>query len=423
MIKSAVQNHWKEADKILKDIKSGKNFFSSGGDYDEILPQRFLAFYYYVIGDEIYDDEMNIKINNGKFLYLVIKTLFYYLTLIFFSKIIIKTFPLKNCFFIIFFLAFEPSIFQYHSSFWNEALFFPFQILLLSFIFLKYNNFTINLFIGLMLGMMFMISQEVFFYFIPLIFYFLLIFKRKSAKPIFGLIIGYLIVLSMISFHNFKRVGVPYFMPYGSKTALYLYFAPEILALSKNLSVSQAETILTDKKILWVKNNNININQKNENKFNDIGEVENKKDELKYHKYLQKLALGIIIKNPISTLEYLLSKNLHTLVLDPFYVKYFYKYDARGKNKFYKSKIHQDLIPYRIVYTIVVYLIMFIGLIYSLKNMKKEICLILIIFALYPIIVLGWMGVNRYFVPALIFLSIFFGNGISTIFNAKQLKR
>ena len=30
MIKIATVNHWKNADKILKDIKSGKNYFTSG---------------------------------------------------------------------------------------------------------------------------------------------------------------------------------------------------------------------------------------------------------------------------------------------------------------------------------------------------------------------------------------------------------
>ena len=46
MIKAAIINHWFEADEIIKDIKKGKNFFVSGSDYDEFLPQRLLALYY-----------------------------------------------------------------------------------------------------------------------------------------------------------------------------------------------------------------------------------------------------------------------------------------------------------------------------------------------------------------------------------------
>jgi len=51
MIKIAVTNHWVEADRILKDIKSGKSYFASGKEhYDEFLPPRLLALYYYITG-------------------------------------------------------------------------------------------------------------------------------------------------------------------------------------------------------------------------------------------------------------------------------------------------------------------------------------------------------------------------------------
>ena len=56
MIKIAVSNNWIEADRIIKDIKSGKNYFISGGEhYDEFLPPRLLAIYYYITGYEIFD--------------------------------------------------------------------------------------------------------------------------------------------------------------------------------------------------------------------------------------------------------------------------------------------------------------------------------------------------------------------------------
>ena len=51
MIKSAVANHWIGADWLLKDIKSGKNYFASGKEhYDEFLPSRLLVLYYYITG-------------------------------------------------------------------------------------------------------------------------------------------------------------------------------------------------------------------------------------------------------------------------------------------------------------------------------------------------------------------------------------
>ena len=87
MIKSAVEVPWASASRILKDIKSGKNYFASGGEQiSEFLPQRLLALYYYITGHEIYDSKMNLKRNNGKLPYLIIKTSLYYLALLYFCK-------------------------------------------------------------------------------------------------------------------------------------------------------------------------------------------------------------------------------------------------------------------------------------------------------------------------------------------------
>ncbi len=76
MIKIAVGNQWQEADRLLKDIKSGKGYFVSGKEfYDEFLPPRLLALYYYIteinsakakklIDQEIISGGMIPKINN-----------------------------------------------------------------------------------------------------------------------------------------------------------------------------------------------------------------------------------------------------------------------------------------------------------------------------------------------------------------------
>lgn len=420
MIKLAVDKHWNDANTIIQNIKKGKNFFSSRAEYSEFLPSKFLALYYYIVGEEIYDEKGNFKTKNGKLLYLIIKTSLYYLALIFFSYRIISIFPIKKCFFIILFLSFEPSIFQYHSSFWNESLFFPFQILLLTFLLLPSYNFFSNFFLGIMLGFMYSISQETFFYFIPIIFYLILVFRKNSFKPIIGLILGYMIFLGSISYLNYKNDGVAYFMSFGSKSSMYLYLAPAILAMEENLSIEEAQKKMMIKTEKWLEENNIKLKEPVK-RFRNIGIVGSKSEERLFYNYIQKAALDIIVYNPVSSIKYVFKKNLHTLVLDPFYIKGFYEYDGRGKNQYYKSEMQQRVIPYRIIYTIIIYSIMAIGLIYSFKNIKKEIVLILIIFASYPIFVLGWMGANRYFIPSLFFLSIFFANGMSTIFNLKKI--
>ena len=130
MLKIAVGNSWVEADQITKDVKKGKNFFISGGEYDEFLPQRIISLYYLLTNNEIFDDKNNFKVNNGKFGLIFLKTLIYYLSLFYLSKLLFKKFSKKNSLLIILFLCLEPTIFQYHSSFWNESIGFIFQIFL-----------------------------------------------------------------------------------------------------------------------------------------------------------------------------------------------------------------------------------------------------------------------------------------------------
>ena len=54
---------------------------------------------------------------------------------------------------------------------------------------------------------------------------------------------------------------------------------------------------------------------------------------------------------------------MHTLLLDPFYSRNFYKYDVRGKNKFYGSQEEKELLKYRVAYSLMIYLILLRGFI------------------------------------------------------------
>ena len=416
MIKIAVGIHWAEADRILKDIKSGKNYFASGKEhYDEFLPPRLLALYYYITGYEIYDSKMVLKINNGKLPYLIIKTLLYYLALLYFCKKIFSIFPLKNCFFIILFLALEPSIFQYHSSFWNESLFFPFEILLLSLLLDGSRNILKNILIGFILGIMFTISQEIFLYIIPLLFYLFILFKKKSIKPILSLMVGYLLIFIVIGFHNYNRIGELNLNHNGSRTSLYIYFAPQVLAEKNNSSLDQARKKMKKQAKIWIKKNNIDVTLSTTD-FPEIigGSI---KERNKYYDYLQKTALKIIITNPFISIKRVFKQSLHHLVLNPVHIKYFYQFEGRG-GVYQKSETHKKWIPIRIIYSVIIYLVVFGGIIYSLKRMKKEIIFLLMISVAYIVLALGWAGIPRHFVPALIFLSIFFGNGMAAILSS-----
>ena len=422
MIKSAVQIHWVEANQIINDINNKKNFLEYGGDYDEFLPQRILALYYHITGQSILDKNGNYEINNGKFLYLTLKTLLFYLSIIYLASKITKILPIKNCFFIILFLVIEPTIFQFHSSFWNESLFFPLQVLLLTYLVSSPTNLFINFLIGITLGVMFTISQESFYLIFPVIIFQIFRFKQKSFKIILSTIIGFMMILCLITIHNYKRTSTIFFMNDGAKSALYLYIAPSVLSISEDISITSAKSKMNVEKFKWIKKNKINASFINRG-FRDLGNIDNKVDRLKYYNYLQNTSLKIIIKNPISSVKFIFDKNLHTLVLDPFFIQNFYKFEVRGKKRHYKSETHKREIPYRIIYSLFLYTIMLIGFFYSLKNVNKIFIFSIIILSLYPIFILGWMGVNRYFMPSLIYLSIFFGNGITNILDLINKKK
>jgi hypothetical protein len=266
---------------------------------------------------------------------------------------------------------------------------------------------------------MFTISQEFFLYIIPLIFYFFILFKKKSIKPILSIMVGYLLIFIVIGFHNYKRIGEPYLYYEGIDAALYIYFAPQVLAKKNNSSVEQARKIMKEQTKIWIEKNNVDVTLSTTS-FSAItsGSI---KDKNKYYDYLQNTALKIIFANPFISIKRVFKQSLHHLVLNPVHIKYFYQFEGRG-GVYNKSETHKKWIPIRIIYSIMIYLVVFWGMIYSLKRMKKEIIFLLMISVAYIVLVLGWMGIPRHFVPALIFLSVFFGNGVAAILNSNILK-
>ena len=114
---------------------------------------------------------------------------------------------------------------------------------------------------------------------------------------------------------------------------------------------------------------------------------------------------------PEITIKKTINRIAHFSVLDPTH-NYYYN-DYRGYNKqppFIKSQTHKKLIPYRIIYTLLIYFVCFFGVIYFFKQKNYQLLLLFLLSILYYIIILGWTGMTRLFVPNLIYLSFFFGN-------------
>ena len=80
-------------------------------------------------------------------------------------------------------------------------------------------------------------------------------------------------------------------------------------------------------------------------------------------------------------------------------------------------------IPIRIFYTFLIYFISLYGLFTMIKAKKlNRYAFFWMISGFYFYLVLGWMGFTRYFSSALIYISLFFANGMNQIiFNKKKL--
>ena len=421
MLKEETHSHWYEAAKIIKQIKSGVPFYIAGDEvFTKPLPQRIVVLYSYLTNFEIVEDWNSLKISlGGKLPFLFTQSLLYFIALYFFYRRISQKISPNVVFFIIAFLCLEPTLFQYHSSFWTESFYFSIQILILTLMLddkEKKINFAI---IGLLLGILFIQRTAGFFYFFVVFIYYFLTIKNQKYLKISILISFYLLIFFSVGLHNFKRMGLFYVMPTETKYCVYKYFSKGILKKVNNLSTREVNQQEVKKSFLWIEENGINIDYLKDQKINspyEIGlSINNEKDRIKFYSYLNKRAYKILLENPLITLIELLKGALHFSILNPFFIYYDYEY-----YKDYSSSIigdfvftdkHQELIPYRIIYSLIIYAFVFFGIITCYRKDPK-LCLLLIGSILYYYIISGWYGKTRLFVPILIYLSIFFGYGV-----------
>ena len=427
MIKSDPEKFWLRAHNLKAQLINGKNFFETGDEYRiPYLPSKIIYLFSLITNDKFYDQEnltiikesyngkfqeRKIALDNKKVFFLIFQSFFYYLSLFFLYSKIRNRIDANSSLYLILFLSLEPTIMLFHSSFWSESIFFTLLIFLIALVFENKIANIRNLIIGLLLGLLFLQRSIAIYYFVILIIYYICIFKRSSLRPIFFTLLGYLMVVLFIGFHNYKRSDNFYVQPTQAKDGFYVYLVPMILSSSKKISTNEVKTILNNDLNEWIVKNDINL--------------ENESARLIYYNYLQKKSFQIIIKNPFITFKLIFKKTLHYFVLDPLrHVHYFYKFDLRKQNSFYKTELADNMVIPRIVYSFLIYSIILIGFISVIK--KKEnimFAIFLLISIIYFTLVTSWIGNTRYNTPNLIFLSFFIGYGVKTILNFIKNKK
>ena len=135
MIKSDILYHYKIAQDIKNDLEN-KNYFETGGFFERnYLPSKIFLIFSFISGEELFDDEENktiVSTNNKKISLLIFQSLFYFLCLYFLCTELSKKTNNQIGLYVCIFLSFEPTILQWHSSFWTESVFLSLQILFLS---------------------------------------------------------------------------------------------------------------------------------------------------------------------------------------------------------------------------------------------------------------------------------------------------
>ncbi len=360
MIKGVNANHWYEAKNIKDQLSEGKNYFQTGDIYDRnYLPSKIFLVYSYITGDLLVEDEPDRKIvtDKKKIIFLIFQSILYFSILFFFSLRLLTRFKPITVFCVISFLSLEPSLIQWHSSFWSESIFISLQLLFFAILLTKDITYKDSIFAGLVLGLMFLQRSATIYYIFPILFSLFFLIKDYRFRKISIFLISYLTVILFVGYHNLKRAGLFYIAPTDQKLAIMIYMMPNIMSSVQDISINKSREKI-DKQINdFKKKNNFQLND----------EI----DLIKYYNMIQNYSYNYIFKNPIETIEFVFNKSLHTAVLDPVHVAYFHKFEYKGKNRYLNSSEHQFWIPIRIAYSLIIYLIILVGFFSLLKKDKK----------------------------------------------------
>ena len=432
MIKTDPYRYLSHGAEIKEQLKEGKNFFSTGGEhYTKYLPSRLAAFYYYIFDINFSDsDKPGVQVNTGNhFYYLLIQNLIYYLSILFLYFSVKKNFNQTIVLSAIIFLCLEPTIFQYHSTFWSETIFFSFQIIIMALIFREKKSIYSYIFIGLFTGILSLQKQLGIFYIVPITIFIFFFDKKKLIHKFLLIIFGFGIIQTFLGINNFYRSGVFYIMTADTKIEMHRAFVRKVITKVDNISFEEFNEREGAAAFDWIKKNEIKIDEnsnalkKSKTFMNYRISILNEKDKISFDGFIRKRTFEYIFDYPWEFTKHALKGAIHAPLLNPFHI--FSEHNFRSSEIYYLSKKHDELVPLRVIYSLFIYLIVCFGLFYFFKKKEYEKLFFLLISAIYFYATIFWHGNTRYFVPCMIYLSFLFGAGLNYLiefFNKKLSK-
>ena len=171
----------------------------------------------------------------------------------------------------------------------------------------------------------------------------------------------------------------------------------------------------------WIDNNNIEIKIPKEklNKKYSYWEyrhaIVKEKDKELFDKEIPKRTVYYLAKYPMDFLQFISKSAIHTLLLNPLHIYSDNKYESG--EFYYTTEEHKNLTNVRIAYAFIIYFICLIGLFNFFKTKNYKLLSMYLISIIYFYSLVSWHGNTRYFMPNLIYLSLFFGYGVPLIKN------
>lgn len=430
MLKSDVAEYNIGAQKILNNYNNDKPLFTEEY-YRSFLPQMIISAYFGLINEDIIVNKNEevltertsiFATNNGKLGFFIFQILIYFVSVLLLFKILRIYFPDRYLLILLSLFCFEPSLNQYHSSFFTESIYISFLIVLIYFV-LKNNKSKVDfLLIGILLGIMYAQRSVSIGLFIPVILFFIFSLKKNFFISIFSILLAMGIVISLIGYSNYKRMGIFYITPYQANISFFHYVAPVLIAKINKIKVRDAITVRNEMTNNWINDENIDMNSE--------------KERLKLYKLQKNYGFKLILNNLTDFVKFHMWKSMQSMIIDPLqiYKQYYFNKGITNQDgeRFWEyDPYYKKLFSFSIIYSSVFYLFSLIGFIKIVKDsvnnkIKKDLfifyafCILVI---LYFLAVSGWLGNSRYFSICMIFVFFFTAKGFDECIKFFKIKK
>ena len=253
--------------------------------------------------------------------------------------------------------------------------------------------------------------------------YFKFSINNFNYKKFIFLIIGFFLIQSILGYNNYKRSGQFYIMTADSKVNLHIDLVGKVIRKKFNLSLRKFDSMEGVAALEWIKKNKIKYDEILIKNIEEPGYMQyrsalSEKNKIKFDEFIRNRTLNYISKYPLDFIKHVTKSSLHIILLNPFHVysdNNFYSGEI-----YYTSEMHERLILYRVLYSLIIYIVCVYGLYQIIKERKYNILFYLILSIAYFYGLVSWHGNTRYFMPVMIYLAFLFGYGLNGFLSLKQ---